>query len=269
MPAWEVEKRAPAFVGGAYMARFGGKKYFWGNMPAFDLLNLKSNEGEAYNGDLSLLFAGLFEIFRNSRLVELADGDLASGDPRNIIKTVVSLPETYNNSIRLTINDRDFDIVARNAIILLIALTTEDRKQAVECMIHLWYSALVPKRYIELLRDNVRPLVEDVWEKVRDRSSKVLLGKTWTFSSRSLRLVLPKEGWMRLLSSFEVPNGLNSIRAQEIRTAVTLAPERQDYRDRKTAGLPPAHRVCDVTFREDGILLPFGYPRDEWSEPNP
>jgi hypothetical protein len=45
------------------MARFGGKKYLWGNMPAFDLLNLKCNEGAAYNGDLCLLFAGLFGTF--------------------------------------------------------------------------------------------------------------------------------------------------------------------------------------------------------------
>jgi hypothetical protein len=74
---------------------------------------------------------------------------------------------------------------------------------------------------------------------------------------------------MRLLSYFEVPNGLSTSRAQEIRTAITMAPERQDYRDRRIAALPPAHRVCEIQFRKDGIFLPFGHPRDEWNEPNP
>lgn len=37
---------------------FGGTKYLWGNVPAFDIINLGSNEGEKYTGDLRLLFAG-------------------------------------------------------------------------------------------------------------------------------------------------------------------------------------------------------------------
>jgi hypothetical protein len=33
-------------------------KYQWGNMPAIDVLRLKGNEGEKYDKDLALLFAG-------------------------------------------------------------------------------------------------------------------------------------------------------------------------------------------------------------------
>ena len=35
------------------------KKHIWGNMPAYDVLQLKGNEGEEYRGALDLLFAGL------------------------------------------------------------------------------------------------------------------------------------------------------------------------------------------------------------------
>lgn len=41
---------------------FGGKKYLWGNTPAFDVLNLESNEGVDYNEQLNLLFAGMFAV---------------------------------------------------------------------------------------------------------------------------------------------------------------------------------------------------------------
>jgi hypothetical protein len=39
--------------------QFGGKKYLWGNIPAFDVVRLESNEGSGYSGDLRLLFAGV------------------------------------------------------------------------------------------------------------------------------------------------------------------------------------------------------------------
>lgn len=45
-------------MGGGIGRQFGGQKYLWGNVPAFDILRLGSNEGEDYSGDLHLLFAG-------------------------------------------------------------------------------------------------------------------------------------------------------------------------------------------------------------------
>jgi hypothetical protein len=34
------------------------QKYLWGNMPAVDVLALDRNEGNSYDKDLSVLFAG-------------------------------------------------------------------------------------------------------------------------------------------------------------------------------------------------------------------
>lgn len=49
----------PMFIGGPPITSFGGKKYLWGNMPAFDVLKLGANEGIEYTADLRLLFAGM------------------------------------------------------------------------------------------------------------------------------------------------------------------------------------------------------------------
>lgn len=62
-PAWVLEDRTPAFIGDGIGVTFGGTKYLWGNVPAFDVLKVASNEGEAYSGDLRVLFAGTVDAF--------------------------------------------------------------------------------------------------------------------------------------------------------------------------------------------------------------
>lgn len=58
-PKWVTENRQPVFVGdGPPLKAFGGRKYLWGNVPAFDVLHLPENEGKEYDQDLKLLFAG-------------------------------------------------------------------------------------------------------------------------------------------------------------------------------------------------------------------
>ena len=40
------------------MTAFGNLTYLWGNMPAFDVLNIQKNEGRSYAKDIDMLFAG-------------------------------------------------------------------------------------------------------------------------------------------------------------------------------------------------------------------
>lgn len=194
---------------------------------------------------------------------------IASGDLRNVIKTVAGIPGSYNHSLDITINDRDFDIVARNLILLLVALTVERVDDAVDCILHLWYSALVRECDIDILQCRIRPLIEDVCGKIKDKTSGGLFGKTWTFRQCSLRVVLDKSSWSRLLFFVTKPVGLSAERAQKVRAATTLAESRRDYRDRYMYCLPPLRRIAFTKFRQDGLLLPFGHPRHGFREPNP
>ncbi|KEY73762.1 hypothetical protein S7711_03071 [Stachybotrys chartarum IBT 7711] len=248
-PAWSREGREPAFLGGGYQ-EFGNKKYPWGNIPAFDVLQLSSNEGVAYDEDVSLLFA-------------------ASGDLRNVIKTISQVPESYKKSISLTINDRDIDIVARNVIMLLIALFVNDPNEAVLCIIHVWYSSLLRKSDLAMLQGLIRPLLQAVCDSIKDKGEDAVMAKTWSSEGRELRVVLTKSSWDRLVSFLDVPAGLTVERATRIRTEVTLAESRRDFVDRHMCCQPTHHRVPLRRFREDGLLLPFGYPRHEFVTPNP
>ncbi|RGP78863.1 set and mynd domain-containing 3 [Fusarium longipes] len=250
-PNWALQNRTPAFIRGGIGVSFGGKKFLWGNVPALDILRLDSNEGEQYQDQLSLLFA-------------------ASGDLRNLVKTVAQVPSNYDRPIDIVMNDRDLDIVARNTIILLLALTSEGNSDAIDCMIHIWYSAFIRKSDLDMVNQKVLPLIQEVCHKIKDKPANSILGKTWKFGQHnSLRLVLEKSSWERMLSFMKIPEGLTTEKANEIRTAVTTAESRVDYRDRSYLMMPPSHRIARYRYRQDGLLLPFGSGRGEFQQPNP
>ncbi|KAF7928559.1 uncharacterized protein EAE98_005615 [Botrytis deweyae] len=258
-PQWDVEKRRPAFIGGnddpalaeqwVTMVQHGRKKYLWGNVPAIDIIQCCKNEEKDLPEQLNLLFA-------------------ASGDIRNIVKSLVELPIAYEGKCELIINDKDFDIVARNAILLLTALVF-DPIEAADIMIHVWYSAFITDSYLRKLQEKVLPLIEDVCKKVAGRPGQSLQSKTWTLGTRSISLVLPKASWDLLPSFFKVPDGLSASKAQKVMVDTTLPPSRRDYIERQFYARPPAWRVCATKFRTDGMLLPFGYSRKDFTMPNP
>jgi Domain of unknown function (DUF4470) len=198
----------------------------------------------------------------------ITDSAKASGDIRNIVKTVAGLPKAYMGQCDIVVNDSDLDIVARNLILLLVALHFTPDK-ATTMMLHIWYSALIPKQIFCCLQDDILPLIWKVCVKIQGKPATSLQSKKWKFGTRSLRLVLQKQQWDLLLSYFQVPDGLSTARAQEIRLSTTLAQERKDYLERMLYNKPPAWRVCTMKFRKDGILLPFGFSRRNFDTPNP
>lgn len=80
---------------------------------------------------------------------------------------------------------------------------------------------------------------------------------------------MSKEAWRLLLSCLTVRRGITMRHAQALRLAVVNEPEHQDVYDRTTLRHLPAHRVCKQKFKEDGMVLPFGYSRKEFVIPNP
>ncbi|KAI1655761.1 hypothetical protein F4813DRAFT_153019 [Daldinia decipiens] len=263
LPAWDRLRRDPAWSRGEAATNlyntFGPTKYSWGNTPAMDVLQLPRNEGSAYDKDVEILFA-------------------ASGDVRNVVQTIRNLPPDFEHQVKMTINDRDFNVTARNAVILLLALSSleedpdqTDYERLAETLIHVWYSATITKDTLSELQSRVKPLISDVCQRAVDGESGISLGKTWTFKSgSSLLLSLKKEDWARVMEFFDVPEDLTLEKARKIRQAITLAPEREDYRDRwyfKDAS--PSMRVAKQRYREDGLLLAFGHPRIGFDYPNP
>ena len=80
--------------------------YYWGNVPAFDCLNLVENEGEAYGSALKVLCFGV-------------------GDLRNVALTCASLPDSYSNNILFTLNDKESCALARLVLLLYMLIKGE------------------------------------------------------------------------------------------------------------------------------------------------
>lgn len=144
-------------------------------------------------------------------------------------------------------------------------------RNSAESLIHLWYSASLTRDIISDLVSRVKPLFVDVCGKISAKAPGELVEKTWFFShGRSLSLALNKEDWFRIEDLCDVPSDLTWQKAQDIRTAVTLAPDRRDFRDRwYFKDVTPSVRVAKQKFREDGLLLPFGHTRFGFDIPNP
>ena len=83
--------------------QFPGMKfnYYWGNMPAMDLLNFSMNEGEEYSNPLALLLCGV-------------------GDPRNVLLTIASLPDVYKQQVNFVLNDICPCTLARTVLLLYL-----------------------------------------------------------------------------------------------------------------------------------------------------
>lgn len=249
-PTWHSEGRQPAFIGGETFATFGALKYLWGNMPALDIMGSPSEADEINSKqDLALFFA-------------------ASGDLRNVIKTLASIPDTHDGNVWVVVNDREFIVVARNIMMLLTAFLF-DFKVAVPMIIHLWYSAALPHTMIDALHANVLPLIQDVCTKIEDKPDGSIQENVFGFDGNKLRVTLTKKEWLSLADYFKVPDSVTLEKSHEIRCRVTMAPERIDHRDRAMLHWPRALRAVDLRFRQEGILLPFGCSVAAFDTPNP
>ncbi|RDW86109.1 uncharacterized protein DSM5745_02751 [Aspergillus mulundensis] len=248
LPDWAQGQRVPSFVGRGVSP--GGTKYFWGDVPAIDVVQLDRNEGDGYADELRLLFP-------------------ASMDLRNIVKTIAQLPARYKKPIEITINNSDIDIVARNVILLLVSVSVQNVSKAVDCIIHLWYSALIRESDLDILRTQIRPLIEPVCKNIEERKFEGFVKQTFNFGQRSFTIVLHSLSWKHVLSCLDVPAGLTAERAREVRRAVTIGGLPRDNQQLFLYCQGPSQRLAHEKFRDDGLLLPFEYPRHEFRFPNP
>ncbi|KAK2752567.1 hypothetical protein FQN55_006680 [Onygenales sp. PD_40] len=245
-PAWERENRRPTFV--AHLSTevkidgsvYGGRQNLFSEFPAIDLLRLKDNEGQNTTRDLSILLA-------------------ATGDLRNLVETIVNLPDSYNGRISFDINDRNRTVVTRNLIILLAAFNLPP-EVASTVMLHLWYSAFLPEWVMTCIKDKVLPALQDF-----NGNS----GDGWSYKNATLRADSSVKIKKRVLSQFSGNSGIPFGEASTLRKAVTLAPCRQDYTHRTLFHLSPSWRLPLLKFRLDGVLLPFGASRENFQIPNP
>lgn len=178
----------------------------------------------------------------------------------------------------MDINDEDEIVVARNLLLLLLAMSCNP-ENAAALMLHLWYSAFLSPDIFQGLVNTIVPLIEAAISlnpkeegcELADDSEIVQV--KWKRNDALLTATLPREDWnaiSALFPSTPVNQGRVAIgEANTLRLSVTLAPSRRDYRERAMFRLPPSWRLATFRFRGMGVLLPYATSCDGFDIPNP
>ncbi|KAA1477213.1 hypothetical protein DENSPDRAFT_875126 [Dentipellis sp. KUC8613] len=249
-PSWVAENRDFSFAG-KYDERIGDRwqrlsdsefsdgQFLWGNVPAMNIVNLPNNEDDS-TIDLSLAFA-------------------ASGDIRNVVKTVNELPTDYSGHLTILLNDLDPYIAVRNLAILLVLGQVPDEKRAVDVALHLWYSVYVPKQHPVTVINTVLPAIKRY--QVNGTFSEAL-GPTSTLSA-----IIPPKTMNLLHALVKKQHDMQEINAEIER--IRFEPSREDLHHRKLCKMKPSNRLAFHRSRRSGVVLPFGARSDEFNFPNP
>ncbi|KAI0109125.1 hypothetical protein GGR51DRAFT_570002 [Nemania sp. FL0031] len=97
----------------------------FGRYPAIDVLKLANNEGIERKEPLDILF-------------------VEPDDLRDVIKTIVDLPDAASCPINVYITDDNPTRTARNFLLILMAACSTDAGITAECAVHFWYNHFFP-----------------------------------------------------------------------------------------------------------------------------
>ncbi|KAI1309786.1 hypothetical protein F5Y03DRAFT_382905 [Xylaria venustula] len=168
------------FVGGDYES---GQFELFGSYPAIDVLRLEANEGTEWKDSINVLF-------------------VQPTDLRDVIKTIVDLPDKTSASINVTITDETTTKTARNLILLLLALSSDDPDVTAECAVPFWYSPFIPKWCLSAIRELTDPFIDedDQGHQETDGEHEGLITKHWSFGQALLEA---KQGECANLDDYE------------------------------------------------------------------
>lgn len=188
----------------------------------------------------------------------------ASGDIRNLVRTINGLPDDYSGKCDILFNDYDPIVSHRNWIILHTLLQPEiPIHAAVNLAIHLMYSAaLSPEANAHLYRSITilygQALVDD--------KQPITQRQLATRGEGMLCMVAPTEDLQQFLkmplSTYGYKDAMKNMRSS------LLHHSRVDYRDRHLASLTPGHRMAWTRYKESGVLGPYSAETKHLTEPN-
>lgn len=179
-----------------------GQFELFGGYPAIDVLQLATNEGVEREEPLDILF-------------------VEPDDLRDVIKTIVDLPENTAAPLNIFITDGIAARTTRNLVILLMALSSKDPDVTAECAVPFWYGPYVPKWCLPAMREQIRPFIQACCPRDQEERANMETGvaRSWSFGSASLDVVVNQSIWSNA-SNFLYPrprwNSVDARAAQHL-----------------------------------------------------
>ncbi|KAI0892990.1 hypothetical protein F4806DRAFT_499515 [Annulohypoxylon nitens] len=245
-PLWKREQRA--------QVRKVDAKRLWSDCHAIDFIKLDENEGSDFQGPFDILIT-------------------ESKEARDFILSVVNLPETFRGPLNVVLNELNHVVAIRNVILLLIFCVEEDPVKAAEYALHTWYSLLLTDSCYKLLK-KVKSVLQGLYDEIKtepgDDSApatkrvRFCKGSIDITLSRGQWLYLPMYAWLN-----EIEDKMSKSYFQSFRRRQLSTPAANDLLHFTLEPLQPYRRVNKMKFRKDGMLLPFGQSREDFTVPNP
>jgi hypothetical protein len=193
------------------------------------------------------------------------------GDIRHGIQTVARLPDWFAGTVTFTVSNSSMDMTARNIFLTMLAFLVPDKEEAVDAMIHLWYSAYLKPCHVRLLMERIRPFIADAARIVASRPQEAIFTRSLIEDDRGVRISLTAAQWVQLLHYFDFAeeDGDDESRSATARNEVVASETFNDERDLILLRNSAHTRVGIMKFREQGILQPFSHTGREFTIPNP
>ncbi|KAJ7337101.1 hypothetical protein OS493_009953 [Desmophyllum pertusum] len=197
--------------------------YYWGNIPAKDLINFPQNEGCEYSKPFAVLACGV-------------------GDPRNIVLSVSQLPEAYQEEVTFVLNDICACTLARTVLILYLIF--KGGEQVANSVTQIWYS-------LRLSEEDHQLVINTLQELIQASSLEELTRGTMKIEQDQLHnLVQVWRTWLDLSS--RKGNWITEAR----RRMFESDPGSKDGIDLYLKEIPKEHKKSASDWFANGILLP-------------
>lgn len=200
-----------------------------------------------------------------------ANNFAVEGDIRHGIQTVARLPDWFAGTVTFTIANSSMDMTARNIFLTMLAFLVPEKDDAVDAMIHLWYSAYLRPCHVRLLLERIRPFIADAARIVASQPQEAIFTRSMIKDDRGVRISLTADQWTQLLHYFDfaVENGVDEPRSADARNEVVASETFNDERDLILLRNSAHSRVGIMKFRQQGILQPFSHDSSDFTVPNP
>ena len=189
---------------------------------------------------------------------------VACGDMRDLVKTILDLPKAFGGRLIITMIDHDELVVGRMVLIMTILLLEDiDASSAVDCALHVWYSAFLTDKHLSLLCTKVKPLLKS-W--IANPGAHAPFVQTGLCGNRLLLAVTPK-----LLERLVVRLDARLDYGKAIASRLSIVMARPDMLDATMFDYRTRlHRRCSILhFKGTGVLLPYGTDVTGFKNPNP
>jgi hypothetical protein len=178
---------------------------------------------------------------------------------------VLALPISYKGACTMVINNWDPHITLRNIIILLMA-TLLDASEAVDAIVHLWYSAAVDTNTLNVVQkigQYIRHFI-DVPEFMSEDANTV-----GSIEFGRIHISLLASQWLWILKWFDRIHEYSNEKAQHQRKHLLTEGSERDFLQNYYYKLELYHRVAFSHYYKTGVLIPLASSTQHFTHANP